>query len=217
MKNKKRIKKIISYISCIIIGYSTYPIINKQVEYYEARQSYEEYRKEKGDINKYPYWITIEGTPIDYPIAYGEGNDYYLYHDIEGKSSLSGSIFFEESEIPFDGSNTTIYGHSMRDGSMFNNLHKFRKDHDLFKNATLKVRNGEETKTYRPLSIQITNDKWIYMDLDDMTIDEAVTVICENSDYNLIADYDENSHIITLMTCEYTEEGNRLFTYWISE
>lgn len=194
-----------------------YPIINKQVEYYKARQSYEEYRKEKEDINKYPYWITIESTPIDYPIAYGEGNNYYLYHDIKGKSSLSGSIFFEESEIPFDGSNTIIYGHSMRDGSMFNNLHKFRKDHELFKNAILKVRNGDKIVTYKPLSIQITNDDWFFRDLDELSVNDAVSLIYEKSDYNLSRQYDENSHIITLMTCEYTEEGNRLFVFWISE
>mgnify|MGYP003300755142 CR=1 FL=1 len=146
-------------------------------------------------------------------------NNTFISQNPFKKEYNSAGWIFADYRNKLDGTdkNIIIYGHNRRDGSMFNNLHKFRKDHDLFKNAILKVRNGEETKTYRPLSIQITNDNWIYMDLDDMTIDEAVTVIYENSDYNLIADYDENSHIITLMTCEYTEEGNRLFTYWISE
>lgn len=215
MKNKKRIKKIISYVSCIIIGYSLYPIISKQIEYYKARQSYIEYRKEKEDINKYPYWITIENTNIDYPIAYGKGNDYYLNHDIEGKENASGAIFFEEKEEPYDGINTIIYGHSMHDGSMFNNLHEFRLNDTSFKNSELTLRYNNEIKTYKPLGIYVTNKDFFFFDLDDMEIEDAVKLIQEKSKFKIDIEIKEDSHIITLMTCEYTENGNRLFVFYI--
>lgn len=212
MKNKKKIKKIISNLACIVIGYSMYPVIEQQIDYKQARQYYEQYREER---NKYSDWITISNTKIDYPIAYGKGNDYYLYNDIEGNPTTSGSIFFEESQQPYDNTMSLIYGHSMRDGSMFNNLHKLKQNRDLFKSSILTLKHNDTIKEYKPLGIYVTNDDWFYKDLDNMNIEDAIKLIQEKCNYSFDVDINEDSHIITLYTCEYTKAGNRLLVFYI--
>lgn len=72
-------------------------------------------------------WIRIEGTNIDYPVVQSAEDDaYYLNHTIEGKEGYPGSIYSEKwNSQDFSDFNTVLYGHNMKDGSMFQNLHKY--------------------------------------------------------------------------------------------
>ena len=70
-------------------------------------------------------WLSIPGTDIDYPVLCapeGMDEDYYLRRDINGKYNSHGCIYARRSEISEDGSITIIYGHNMRDGTMFGSL-----------------------------------------------------------------------------------------------
>ncbi len=85
-------------------------------------------------------WITIDGTAIDYPIAHcDEETAFYLDHDIDGKPSKAGMIFTDTcNSNDFSDPMTLIYGHNMKNGSMFKGLHSFRdasffKEHDTVK------------------------------------------------------------------------------------
>ncbi len=68
-------------------------------------------------------WIYCEGTPIAYPVVRGADNDYYLHRSYDGAYSASGSIFADANNREgFADCNTIIYGHHMKDGSMFASL-----------------------------------------------------------------------------------------------
>lgn len=68
-------------------------------------------------------WLYCEGTVIDYPILQGEDNDYYLHRNLNRQSHKAGSIFVEATnQAGFEDSNTIIYGHHMKNGSMFATL-----------------------------------------------------------------------------------------------
>lgn len=68
-------------------------------------------------------WIYCEGTPINYPVMKGADNDFYLRHSYDGANSRAGSIFVEAANRPgFADANTILYGHHMKDGSMFASL-----------------------------------------------------------------------------------------------
>ena len=72
-------------------------------------------------------WIQIPALDISYPVAKGTDNAYYLHHMINGETNKSGSIFMDyHNQEDFTDRNTIIYGHNMRDGSMFGTLEKYQ-------------------------------------------------------------------------------------------
>lgn len=78
-------------------------------------------------------WLKIPGTVIDYPIVQADDNDKYLHTDFEGKQSSAGAIFLDcDSESSLLGHHSVLYGHHMRNGSMFAQIVKF-KDEAFFK------------------------------------------------------------------------------------
>jgi len=71
-------------------------------------------------------WILIDGTPINYPVVQGTDNVKYLHTTFLGQSNPAGSIFMDYRAVQgFDTPLAIIYGHNMRDGSMFAPLHQF--------------------------------------------------------------------------------------------
>ena len=73
-------------------------------------------------------WIYIEDTAINYPVVQGSDNSYYLKHLIDGKWNSAGCIFLD-SRVDSDISDrhSIIYGHHMKDGTMFSGLAKYKK------------------------------------------------------------------------------------------
>lgn len=74
-------------------------------------------------------WISIENTPINYPILKAntsDGDDYYLTRNYKKKNDPHGSIYIrsEDNDI-LSGFDTVLYGHNMKDGTMFADVHKF--------------------------------------------------------------------------------------------
>ena len=74
-------------------------------------------------------WIQIPGTAIDYPIVQAEDNDAYMDIGADGEPSAGGTIFLDyESQKDFRGLHNVIYGHNMRNGSMFHDLVRFKEE-----------------------------------------------------------------------------------------
>ena len=73
-------------------------------------------------------WIYIEDTAINYPVVQGSDNSYYLRHLIDGKWNSAGCIFLD-SRVDSDLSDrhSIIYGHHMKNGTMFSGLTKYKK------------------------------------------------------------------------------------------
>jgi len=82
-------------------------------------------------------FIEIRGTDIAYPVAQTGNNVFYLYHDLNFNPSRAGSVFldYENDLYVLADNNTIIYGHNMRDGSMFHNIRFFHGE-DFFRNHT---------------------------------------------------------------------------------
>jgi len=78
---------------------------------------------------KYPDvvgWLTVPGTKIDYPFVQAEDNDRYLRGDLDGNYALAGTLFMDCRCAPdFTSNNTIIYGHHMKNGSMFGTIKSF--------------------------------------------------------------------------------------------
>ena len=97
--------------------------------------SFEELRQLNPDVIG---WITVDDTPIDYPLLQGSDNSKYINTSPEGKFSLTGSIFMDyRNDASFQDFNTIIYGHNMVPNVMFGVIKEYYEE-DFF----LKHRKG---------------------------------------------------------------------------
>ena len=73
-------------------------------------------------------WLYVEALPnISYPIVKGEDNNYYLHRTYERQDNFAGTLFIDcENERDLDNCNTILYGHNMKNGSMFGTLKNFK-------------------------------------------------------------------------------------------
>ena len=221
-----RFRKIINVIMISVLSISCWEIGKKQLLYLESQTKYKKVIEEKTQVNniqeylnqKNYDWITVTNTAIDYPLVTCDDNQFYLTHDHEGEQSISGSIFFDAIDEPYNGNITTIYGHSMRDGTMFNNLHFFRKDTGKFIDSNLIISDEEKDVEYEPLGIAIYDGKDpFYRKIDDSDTETTLKVLKENCHYFRDMNYKEGKHIIALITCEYSIDNGRLAVFYIEK
>lgn len=102
-------------------------------------------------------WITVPNTNINYVIMQSGPDtpeDFYLNHLENGKKQGSGSIYIQRhNTADFTDPNTVIYGHNMGDGSMFANVHKFKKKDFFEENDTLYIYTPGHVLVYRIYSL----------------------------------------------------------------
>lgn len=88
----------------------------------EPERSYLSLTQENSDLAA---WLTIPDTQIDYPVMYTpEDPEFYLRKAFDGSYALSGSLFIGDGCLP-DGTNIIIYGHKMKNGTMFGGLDRY--------------------------------------------------------------------------------------------
>lgn len=79
-------------------------------------------------------WIYVEAlNHISYPIVQGKDNETYLHQTYEGNYNFAGTLFIDyENSSDFNDCNTLVYGHNMKNGSMFGHLKKFAEDQNVY-------------------------------------------------------------------------------------
>lgn len=91
-------------------------------------------------------WIRIPDTNINYPIVQGKDNDVYLHKSFEGEESQAGCIFLDfESQKNMRGYNNILYGHHMRDGSMFKDVVLYKEEEYFKEHQYFELYTPEET------------------------------------------------------------------------
>ena len=102
--------------------------------------------------------LTIPSLEISYPVVQGSDNERYLNYTFEGKKNPAGCLFMDyENDRTFSDHNTFIYGHNMKDGSMFGRLKQMTKEG--FDKAATKayITTKEGSNRYKFESIQIVD------------------------------------------------------------
>ena len=73
-------------------------------------------------------WLYGEGTVLNYPVVKGEDNSYYLSHLFDGSDNASGCLFLDSrNSSDFSDDNTIIYGHNMKNGTMFAFINQYQE------------------------------------------------------------------------------------------
>lgn len=210
---------LISTTCFIEVGEKQYMYIDNIITHKKMVKEIDKYE----DIQEYLYdkpydWITVSETIINYPLMTPPDNNYYLTRDFEGNYNKAGSIFYDSTDQIYNGNLTVIYGHCMRDGSQFGNLHYFHDDIDRFNKSKLTISNIEGDKTFIPLGFMTyASNNPFYRDIDNLDINDAVNLLKEDCKYINNITPKEDSHIIALITCEYSQDNGRLVVFYISE
>lgn len=121
----------------------------------EEEQNNINWEKLKQENNDFAGWLNIPGTNISYPVVMTNDNDYYLSHDFWKKKSAAGTLFIDAySPEGIDTTNLIIYGHNMKNRSMFGNLRKFRETEWFNNHSTIELFLKNETKIYTIFSVR---------------------------------------------------------------
>ncbi len=154
-------------------------------------------------------WIWIPGTNIDYPILQSETepDEFYLNHTIEKKAGLPGTIYTEKyNSKEFTDPVTIVYGHDMKNGSMFANLHLYEDKAFFDENPYVYIYMPNQTLKYRVFAAVVFDDRYIlgsysFVDSADFQkyLDELKSSI--NGHVNTDINVTQDTGILTLSTC----------------
>lgn len=166
-------------------------------------------------------WISIEGTKLNYPVMQTsmDNKDFYLYRNFEKENSIRGSIYAREECDVFEPSdNITLYGHNMKDGSMFACLGEYVDKAHWEQNSLITFNTIYEYHTYKIFAVfktsAVLGQGFTYHRFENAAneaeFDEFVSKCRELSFYDtgIIPAYGDK--LICLSTCEYTLENGRL-------
>ncbi len=166
-------------------------------------------------------WISIKGTDIDYPVVQAEDNELYLHRTFGGNENAHGCIFADAScSVTKPSDNIILYGHHMKDGSMFAMLDQYKKEsfwqeHPVICFDTLYRQGSYEVMAVFTESVN-TGDtaEFRYYDFTDAEnekeFQDFVHGCIERSIYTTGVWAEPGDELLTLSTCEYTKSNGRM-------
>ena len=156
-------------------------------------------------------WIRIPDTVVDYPIVQNaEEDDYYLNRTVDGKKGLPGSIFTEASYNGKDFTDkvTVIYGHNMRDDTMFGGLRSYLEEEYRRTHPEICIYTPEHIYTYRVFAALTYDNRHILARYDCEDMKQYEAFLDSLKGMRLMPSYIENpltvtakDRIIILSTC----------------
>lgn len=166
-------------------------------------------------------WIRFdEPSEINYPVVQGRDNEEYLKRTFEANTNKLGTLFVDVNNPgDFSGKNTFIYGHNMKNGSMFAQLLKYKeesfyKEHPYFYIYTP----DGKVRTYEIFSagvVKDTSDSYIMTYEDDAAFQKYIDYIKQQSAYATMAEVTTGSQIVSLSTCTNVRDDERFLVHGV--
>ncbi|WP_415065344.1 class B sortase [Lacrimispora sp.] len=153
----------------------------------------------------YIFWLSIPGTSVDYPVAKSLQPGYYLNHTFQGNENPCGSLFMQEETDPINEGNTVIFGHNMKNGSMFADL-KHYKNKDFYEDhKTLYIYHEGKRHEGVIFSCQIRSEEELECYQTEFSTPtqkhEFINHMKASSLYTIPISLPDQASIITLSTC----------------
>lgn len=165
-------------------------------------------------------WIAIPGTDIDYPVMQTpDSPNYYLTRNFDKENNAHGCIYAQEScNLIAPSDNITLYGHRMRDRSMFAQLDEYMDKSFFEQNPYIYFDTLTELHTYKIVSVFLTSatvgEGFAYNSFvtasDASDFDDYVSTCKKLALYETGVDATYGDKLITLSTCEYSQTNGRL-------
>jgi len=162
-------------------------------------------------------WISILGTKVDYPVLRGDDNIHYLKYNLEEKRSSRGSIMMDYRNAGDSRDlNITIYGHNMKDDSMFHDLISY-KDRAFFElYPKVQFDTLERAGEYSIFSVYVADsieDNIKINFSDEIEYSEYLESVKNLSLYDCEIEVNASDRILTLTTCTYEKKGANLIIH----
>ena len=226
--------KIILVLLIVIIAISSYFLIKKFMENKKENEVYEVLQEivqddEENDVDNINLtniveinsdiigWIKIDGTNINYPIM--QNGDYYLHRDIYKNYSSHGTPYLAEYCNLDTSDNLIIYGHNMRDKTMFSELinyknYEFYNEHKYISFYTLEANNTIENIYEIVFAFKTTTSGFKYYNYlnfnDEQELNTFAQKCKELEFYSIGIEIDYGDKLLTLSTCEYSNKNGRM-------
>lgn len=221
-RTKKSIIIILMIISFIIFCYSACMIINWFIsnnENKKIKDDINEYITEKKDETKVDFkklkeknsdtvaYLKVNGTNIEYVVVKGKDNKYYLNHNFNKEYNMSGWIFADyHNKYDDEDKNLVVYGHNIKDGSMFGTLKNTLNRNWQEKRENLQITYITEKKEYiyQVFSTYTIDPEEYYINTMFNSNDEYLEFLKKiktRSNYDYKVDVNSNDKILTLSTC----------------
>ena len=229
-KNKKKlfnvVMRIIELIFLILLVYSSINIFkwynnnkeNKQIineiaesvtinedtnEEKKYKINFEELKQKNSDTVA---WLKVENTNIEFPIVQANNNSYYLTHNFDKKYNVAGWIFADyKNKLDGTDRNIVVYGHNMRDNSMFGSLKDVITEewYNNEENKYITFVTENEYQRYQVFSVyQIkTEDYYIQTEFKSNEFTEFIDTITKRSKKDFGINVSKEDTILTLSTC----------------
>lgn len=165
-------------------------------------------------------WIRFDAPKVlSYPVVQTTDNETYLTKTVDGSQNKVGAIFMDKrNAADFQGQHTVLYGHNMKDGSMFAGLKKYKKESYYRKHPYFYIYTPDgKVRTYEICSVEITesDSKSYQMEFaEEKEYVEYLQRITKNSLYPA-ATAEKERPIVSLSTCTNVKETQRLVVHGI--
>lgn len=150
-------------------------------------------------------WIYFETMDINYPIVQGEDNEFYLHHGFYKEENNSGCIFMDtESSPDFSSENSFLYGHNMKNKSMFAKLNQYEEESFFQDNKTFVIYTPEKMMRYEIYSCypaELSLDSFTYRFETREEYAKWMETVKSRSLYDTGVTPDASDLSVTLMTC----------------
>lgn len=160
-------------------------------------------------------WIILPDSKINYPIVKSRDNEEYLTRTFEGKQARSGAIFLDMyCKEDLSDQNSIIYGHNMKNGSMFRALNNMTKEEYFSTHHVFCIDIGKGFEHYEVISCYATTENdpssWQISFESQESYEEWLKKVTKRCRYDCV-DYNVNKTTITLSTCRGESGGTGRF------
>lgn len=164
-------------------------------------------------------WLSCEGTPIHYPVVQGRDNDYYLHHLFDGSEGRCGCIFLEaQNEPDFSQPHSILYGHHMKDGSMFKSLKGYREQSYYEEHPVLLLLTPEKRyrlEVFAGFVAAEGSNAWQLDFRDEQERQRWLEEQIQRSDFHSDVFPGPEERILTLSTCSYEFQNARYVVHTV--
>lgn len=168
-----------------------------------------DFNKLKEQNNETIAWLKVNNTNVEYPVVKGTNNIFYLNHSFD-KSNNSAGWIFADYRNKFDNTdkNIVIYGHNMRDGSMFGSMLNIlnAKWYENEENTNITLYTENEKCMYKVFSVyKIENEDYYikteFKNDNDNEFEDFIKTLKKRSIKDFNVDVSKDDNILTLSTC----------------